>query len=394
MQRDRAARSPAAPATRIPSSTSPAVTVKSSHSSARSVHSASRDLVGGGEEQSSTPPSVGVQLPRAEQAARSERDQQPARAVQRASAPARAAAAPASSQRAPAPARAAPTTAASVRCRGRGSATSSSATARPGRGDITTTRSPSTTASSTSCVTSTTVRGSSRERAREPLLHLLARERVERGERLVEREHRLAGEQRAHERDALAHPARQLRRPRVARSRRGRSARTAACACSRACAAPHAPHAQRERGVVERARPRQQQVALRHQHRRVGRRPCPRPAPAGRRSAPAASTCRSRSRRRPRRSRPARRAGPSRAARRPRRRTTAAEDPLHSVDPYAVHRSLRGHYPTGSKGQRQVARREGALSQPAHPPAPLVVTAAPRMLARAAGRPMIRPSAP
>ena len=48
----------------------------------------------------------------------------------------------------------------SVRRRGRRRSTSISATARPGRGDITTTRSASTTASSTSWVTSTTVRGS------------------------------------------------------------------------------------------------------------------------------------------------------------------------------------------------------------------------------------------
>src|ERR1700757_1788800 len=35
--------------------------------------------------------------------------------------------------------------------------------------------------------------------------------------------------------------------------------------------------------------------------------------------------------------------------------------------------SLRGHYPTGSKGQRRVAiTGRGALSQPACPPAPLV----------------------
>ena len=45
---------------------------------------------------------------------------------------------------------------------------------------------------------------------REPALHLGARDRVERGERLIERQHRLAGQQRAQERDPLAHPAREL----------------------------------------------------------------------------------------------------------------------------------------------------------------------------------------
>ena len=63
---------------------------------------------------------------------------------------------------------------------------------------------------------------------RQPGLHLGARHGVERGERLVERQHRLAGQQRAQERDALAHPARQLRPGACARSRPGRSARATA----------------------------------------------------------------------------------------------------------------------------------------------------------------------
>ena len=109
--------------------------------------------------------------------------------------------------------------------RGRGAATSISATTAPGRGDITTTRSARSTASSTSWVTSTTVRGSLGEHVREPALHLGAGDRVERGERLVERQHRLARQQRAQERHALAHPARELGRAGCARTRRGRSAR-------------------------------------------------------------------------------------------------------------------------------------------------------------------------
>jgi hypothetical protein len=48
------------------------------------------------------------------------------------------------------------------------------------------------------------------QRVVQPRLQLLARERVERRERLVEAQHRLAGEQGAQERDALAHAARQL----------------------------------------------------------------------------------------------------------------------------------------------------------------------------------------
>ena len=50
------------------------------------------------------------------------------------------------------------------------------------------------------------------ERGRQPLLHLGPRDRVERRERLVEQQHRLAREQRSQERDALAHPARELAR--------------------------------------------------------------------------------------------------------------------------------------------------------------------------------------
>jgi hypothetical protein len=45
------------------------------------------------------------------------------------------------------------------------------------------------------------------ERARKPLLHLGAGDRVERGEGLVEQQHRLAGEQGSQEGDPLSHPA-------------------------------------------------------------------------------------------------------------------------------------------------------------------------------------------
>ena len=54
-----------------------------------------------------------------------------------------------------------------------------------------------------------------RQRAGQPRLHVGARDRVERGERLVEAQHRRAGQQRAQERHALAHAARQLVGPRV-----------------------------------------------------------------------------------------------------------------------------------------------------------------------------------
>ena len=57
------------------------------------------------------------------------------------------------------------------------------------------------------------------QHVRQPGLHLGARDRVERGERLVQGQHRLAGQQRAQERDALAHPARQLGRARALEAR-------------------------------------------------------------------------------------------------------------------------------------------------------------------------------
>ncbi len=133
--------------------------------------------------------------------------------------------------------------------------------------------------------------------------------------------------------------------------------------------------AQRERRVVERAQPRQQQVALGHQHRgraldraRVGR-------AAARRSAPAACSCRSRSGRPP----PAARRGAARsetsASACTRRRGAGWAGAVGEAHPLqgdraavrsrpdartvcgiAVRwplRSLRGHYPTGSKGRRR-----------------------------------------
>src|SRR5205807_779119 len=53
----------------------------------------------------------------------------------------------------------------------------------------------------------------------EPLAHLVAGDRVERRERLVERQYRLAREQRSQKRDPLAHAAPKLRRPGVLEAR-------------------------------------------------------------------------------------------------------------------------------------------------------------------------------
>ena len=96
-----------------------------------------------------------------------------------------------------------------------------------------------------------------------------------------------------------------------------------ACAAARAVAPADAGDPPRERRVVERAQPRQQRVALRHQRGAAAPRPSRRRAQSARRRAPAASTCRSRSARRPRRPR----AGPRAATRRraPRRRRRPCE---------------------------------------------------------------------
>ena len=111
------------------------------------------------------------------------------------------------------------------------------------------------------------MRGSACSVAGEPVLHLQARQRVERRERLVEAQHGPAREQRARERDALAHPARQLVRAGVLEALQAEVAQQRGGALARARGAIDARDAQRERGVVGGARPRQQQVALRHERR-------------------------------------------------------------------------------------------------------------------------------
>ena len=73
-------------------------------------------------------------------------------------------------------------------------------------------RSPILIASSTSCVTKTTVFATSRWSRRSSCLEAGARDRVERAERLVHQQHRRVGGERAREADALALAARELRR--------------------------------------------------------------------------------------------------------------------------------------------------------------------------------------
>ena len=270
--------------------------------------------------------------------------------------------------------------------------------ARPGRGESTTTRSASSAASSTSWVTSSD-RARRARAARPPaILHLGARDRVERAERLVEAQHRLARQQRAHERDALAHAARQLARCARARSRRGRARRTARARCARASSRAGARQAQRQRRVVERVEPRQQQVALGHQHRAAARPACRRrarcspqtssssvdlPQPLGPTTAttsPRRDAQRDVLQRAPR----PRRAG---AVTPSQRRTSPSAGIARRLLPRGLRRSvatrsLRGHYPTGSKGRRRGNRFPGAISAGLPASTPGVTRALQRMLAR------------
>ena len=159
-----------------------------------------RDLVRGGEHRAVDAPAVDVQLPGSEQHGEHQhRGEHPPHA----GIPSASSACSRSAM-----------SSGSVRRRGRASSTSSSAITRPGPGgehhdpvgehhrllDVV---------------------GDEHHGARlvgqhpgQPALHLGARDRVEGGEWLIERQHRLTGQQRAQQRHALTHPARELLRAR------------------------------------------------------------------------------------------------------------------------------------------------------------------------------------
>ena len=106
------------------------------------------------------------------------------------------------------------------------------------------------------------------ERAREPLLHRRARDRVERAERLVEEERGAPGQEGAQEGDPLAHAPGQLARigalevieAETLEERRRRPARLALRG---------ARALERESGVGQGVAPREQQVGLRHERARL-----------------------------------------------------------------------------------------------------------------------------
>ena len=171
--------------------------------------------------------------------------------------------------------------------------TGSSSTTDVGRALSSASRSPSSSASSTSCVTSTVVVGRSAQQVAEPLVHPQPGLRVERGERLVEQQHRRAGGEHLRDRPALAHPAGQLPRQAVGEALEPGAGQQVA---------DHLGHlrpggalrARPEGQVVAQGQPGEQPARLRHhppRRRRAGRparRPAaPRPTSAG--SNPASS---------------------------------------------------------------------------------------------------------
>ena len=127
---------------------------------------------------------------------------------------------------------------------------------RPGRADITTTRSARSNASSTSCVTSTHRAAVAGPHLLQPLLHRPAGDRVERAERFVEQEHGSRHEERAQQRDPLAHAARRAPRARRVRTRRARTARSARRPAPRASSRVDAGDLGAERGVRQHPPPR------------------------------------------------------------------------------------------------------------------------------------------
>ncbi len=108
------------------------------------------------------------------------------------------------------------------------------------------------------------MRGLALHRAAKPLLHLGSGNRIERRKRLVEKQHVLLRHQGAEKRHALSHPARQLRRH-GALERGKTEALEERLSPSAGVGSRDAAILERNRGVVERRAPRQQQVSLRHE---------------------------------------------------------------------------------------------------------------------------------
>ena len=167
--------------------------------------------------------------------------------------------------------------------RGRGRSISSTSWIRPGRGVMTSTRSPRNTASRGRMGDEHDGLAPLEPDALQLDVHGLAGQRVERAERLVHQEERGIVDERAHERDALLHAARQLPRvavlealetdevqeleARAAASARARAAarRPAGARCRARCATGTAPATgtrRRCRGAGRRSACREQRIAV------------------------------------------------------------------------------------------------------------------------------------
>ena len=184
----------------------------------------------------------------------------------------------------------------------------------PGRGDITTTRVERKTASAIECVTKTIVEPGLVPDPQQLAVQALARHLVERAERLVHQQQRRREGERARDRDALLHAAREL--PRVVVLEAGQLDEVEQLAHALVAAAPvPAEQLERQRDVA--ARPCASRRARRPGRRSRSRgraapgartcrsrRPRPPSAGSGRRPRAAASTCRSRTGRSARRTRP------------------------------------------------------------------------------------------
>ena len=112
-------------------------------------------------------------------------------------------------------------------CAGAESALAISARTRPGRADMTTTRSPRKTASEMLCVMSMMVLRLRLPDALQLEVHALARQGIERAERLVHQQDLRIARQRTADAGALLHAAGQLIRIAMRRNRRARSSRAA-----------------------------------------------------------------------------------------------------------------------------------------------------------------------
>ena len=230
------------------------------------------------------------------------------------------------------------------------------------------------------------------ERGEQPLLQLRARDRVEGREGLVEQQHGPVGEQRAGEGHPLAHPAGELVRAARARTRASPKRSNSAAARRRASIRATRPGAA---APARRCRARSATAAGGRAAASARTRPVARPtrSPGGRRleaadhleqrGLPAARRAhdpeRLAGRRRENVTSRSAATGPRASlerlreagdTRRPRRRLLVDRDSLSGASEASVTCSLRGYYPTGSKGQRREVEASGAISArlPASPP--------------------------